>query len=262
MAVRPATVSKPLNIYQIKLDRAALDRLPTDTRRTVLLFGHVANEINTLNRLLIFSMRKQEDPIMALFGEARAATIARLLIGTTREGYIAVERHILKGKFGKTYLGYLEKEGQDQLANVKKHLSNMKLMAALRNGFAFHFPDHDQIDQAYARLSADLDLSIYSGTPRHSSCYLMSSLMVTRGMLDCVEPPKPDQAPALSDEAAMGRIVDDTLAKSADLNDFIESLLMTIVEREGLSPAAADKVLTVDTHESMKTFAIPPLLRS
>lgn len=48
MPIRPATVSMPLRIHQIKLDRVALDRMPEDARCNLFLFGHVSNEINTL----------------------------------------------------------------------------------------------------------------------------------------------------------------------------------------------------------------------
>lgn len=257
MPIRPATVSKPLTIHQIKLDRAALDRMPDDARRNLFLFGHVSNEINTLNRLLIFSIKPQPDPVRTAVAEARATTIARLLIGTTREGYLAVERAVLGSPFGRTYLPLLQPEGKDALSRVRKQLSDMKLLASIRNDFAFHLPNASQIDAAYARLPADLDLSIYSGPPRHSSMYTMSNLLMVRAMLDLA-----DESGSATDNQSMDRITVDLLAKSKDLNDFIEQLLTTIIDREGLSPGDATDVLTVDTHESMMTFAIPPLLRT
>lgn len=192
MPIRPTTVSKPLIIHQIKLDRAALDRMPEDARRNLFLFGHVSNEINTLNRLLIFSIKAQPDPVRTVFAEARAGTIARFLIGTTREGYLAVERAVLGSQFGRTYLPHLNAKGRETLDRVKKQLSDMKLLADIRNDFAFHLPDASQIDRAYARLPADLDLSIYSAEPRHSSLYAMSNLLMVRGILDLVDKAESD----------------------------------------------------------------------
>ena len=257
MPIRPSTVSKPLNILQIRFDRAALDRMPKDARRNLFLFGHVGNEINTLNRLLIFSIKDQPDPVRTAFAEARSVTIARLLIGTTFEGYLAVQRFVLGDKFGQTYLPYFNSMGNDALNRVKKQLRDMKLLAAIRNDFAFHLPDSDQIDDAYARLPADLELSFYSGSPRHSSLYAMSNLLMVRGMLDLA-----DETGTATDQQSMDRITKDILDKSKDLNDFIEQLLHTIIERDGLCPDNAKYVLTVDTHESVLTFAIPPLLRT
>jgi hypothetical protein len=60
----------------------------------------------------------------------------------------------------------------------------------------------------------------------------------------------------------MQAIIDDVLDKAAALNDFIEQLLITIIDREALSPGDEIEVLTVDTHESTMTFKIPPLLRT
>lgn len=261
MPLRPSTVSKPLNIYRIEINRTALDAIPADIRRNFLLFGHISNEINTLYRLLIFSMKEQTGDIMKLFGECRAGTIARLLIGMTREGYVAVENHVISQKFGHTYLPHMGPKGQEALRRVRKQLSDMKLMASIRNNLAFHLPYADQIDNAYRRIPGDSDMSIYSGTPRHSSLYGMSLNFMTQGMLDCV----PNTA-KLTPEEVMGQIVDDAIAKSNDLNNFIEHLLITIVEREKLSSTERlgkrEAALTVDTHQSMKTFAIPPLLRT
>lgn len=257
MPIRPTSVSKPLKIYEIRLDRAKLDRMPEDARRTLFLFGHVANEINTLNRLLIFSIKEQDDRIMGIFAEARGTSLARILIGTTCEGYRALQRFVLGQKFGQTYLPHLSGIGKQALEKVKRNLGNMKLLAAIRNDFAFHLPHPDQIADAYSGLPVDLELSILSGKPRHSSLYAMSSLLMTRGLLDLA---KTDDD--LSDEQLMHKIVDDALTKSGDLNDFIEHLLGTIVEQEALSPEDPNVILTVDGHQSMKTFTIPPLLRS
>jgi hypothetical protein len=254
MPIRPANVSKPLKIYQWALDKAALDAMPEDARRVFFLFGHIGNEINTLSRLLILSVEKQSDPILRVYSEARAATIARLLVGTTREGFLAVERRILGSLFNVTYIPYLEPEGQKALIKVKGHLGKMKLMADIRNGFSFHNPHDDQIDNAYRSLPRDEELSFYSGLPRHSSLYAMSNSLITQAMLDLVDDP--------DSEKSMQAIIDDVLDKAAAINDFIEQLLITIIDREALSPGDEKEVLTVDTHESTMTFKIPPLLRT
>ena len=254
MPIRPANVSKPLKIFKWVLDKAALDAMPDDARRVFFLFGHIGNEINTQSRLLIFSVEKQSDPILGVYSEARAATIARLLIGTTREGYLAVERRILGSRFNVTYVPHLKPEGQKALAKVKVHLGKMKLMADIRNGFSFHNPHDDQIDKAYSNFPSDVELSFYSGLPRHSSLYAMSNNLITRGMLDLVDDP--------SIEKSMQTIFDDVLDKATALNDLIEQLLITIMEREALSPGDEKEVLTVDGHELTMTFKIPPLLRT
>jgi hypothetical protein len=186
MPVRPASVSKPLKIYEIRLDRAAIDAMPPDARRNLFLFGHIANEINTLSRLLIFSVHKHDDRIVAMFGDARAASVLRLLIGTTREGYLAVERSILRSPFGKNYLPHLTPEGEGALKRVRANLGDISLLASIRNAYSFHLPEHTQLDNAYGKLPIDIDLSVYSGTVRHSSLNQMSHTLVVCGMLELV----------------------------------------------------------------------------
>ena len=258
MPIRPKEVSGPLPIHKIEIDKAALDALPADVRRNFLLFGHIGNEINTLYRLVIFSMQAEEHPVMKLFAECRGHTNARILIGTTHEGYLAVQKHILSQPFGQAYLPHMNRKGQAALKVVKRHLADTKLMASIRNNFAFHLPYQEQIDAAYTKLPADIDLSIYSGKPRHSSLYNASLVMMTQGMLDCADPDD-----KMTAEQAMSKIMDDAIKKSKALNDFIEALLLTIVDRENLSPKeTAEVVLTVDDHQSMISFRIPPLMRT
>ncbi len=152
MPIRPASVSKPLKIYEIKLDRAAINSMPPDARRNLFRFGHIANEINTLSRLLIISIHKYDDRIVAMFGDGRNASILRFLIGITKEGYLAVERAILSSPFGKNYLPHLSPEGVEALNKVKAHLGDMKLITGLRNDYSFHVPDNAELDHAYGRL--------------------------------------------------------------------------------------------------------------
>ena len=258
MPIRPKSVSPPLEIFKVKLDRAAIDQMPADARRNLFLFGHIGNEINTGYRLLSFStIKEQDDPIIAIYGDARAMTILRFLIGTVFEGYLAVDRSILRSPFGKNYLPHLKPKGANALKRVKAHLGNMQLIAGIRNAYSFHFPDHAQLDHAYGRLPADIDVAFYSGEARHSSLYEMSHRIMTCGMLELV--PGSD---TMTDHQIMAIIFEDVAQKSVALNSFLEQLFIVIVDRHNLSPEPVQVVTTVDTHHTVKTFKIPPLLRS
>jgi hypothetical protein len=256
MPVRPASVSKPLKIYEIKLDRAAIDQMPLDARRNLFLFGHIGNEINTLNRLVTFSIKKRDNPIEAMFGGARAATILRTLIGITVEGYRELDKMLRSDAFENDYKPRLKSEGIEALARVNVQRDKIELIKRLRDKYAFHLPNRTQLGQAYGKLPIDVDLHIFSGTTRHSSLYEMSHTLMLCGMLELV----PDSH-AMTDEAAMDVIVADAISKSVDLNDFIEHLLIVFVEQHDLAPEPIREVASIDSQESVTTFGIPPLLR-
>lgn len=260
MPIRPKHVSPPLKIFQIKLDRAAIDQMPPDARRNLFLFGHIANEINTGYRLLNFSIQSKltGDRIMDMFGDARAITMLRLLIGLTHEGYLAVQRSVLSSPFAKTYLPHLKPEGAEALNAFKGHLGNMKLMAGLRNAYAFHFiPETEQLDQAYGTIPIDIDMSVYSGEHRHSSLYEMSHRLALCGMLELV----PD-ANTMPDRLAMDVIINDVLDKSIVLSDFLEQVIIVLMNTHNLSTEPMAEVQSYDTVHTVNTFKIPPLLRS
>lgn len=129
----------------------------------------------------------------------------------------------------------------------------MKLITGLRNEYSFHVPDHAELDRAYGRLPIDIDVAAYSGQQRHSSLYQMSHALLMCGMLELV----PDSH-SMTDRVAMQVIVDDVLRKAADLNQFIEQLIIVILERHDLSPEPLEVVATVDSHHCRGAFESAP----
>ena len=110
---------------------------------------------------------------------------------------------------------------------------------------------------AYGKLPFDVDVAVYSGAERHLSLYQMSHNLLIGGMLELV----PDSH-AMTDNDAMDAIISDLLSKSIALNDFIEQLIIVLVERHNLSPEPMREVASIDTVEPVSTFAIPPLMRT
>ncbi len=85
----------------------------------------------------------------------------------------------------------------------------------------------------------------------------MSHSLMLCGMIELV----PDSH-SMTDGAAMNVIIGDVLQKSVALNNFIEHLIIVLAERHHLTPGAMEEVATIDTHDTINTFKIPPLLRS
>jgi hypothetical protein len=255
MPVRPKSVSKPLRIGRLNLIRGALDGMPDDARRLFFLFGHIANEINTLNRLTLFCVKPQSDAVLDEYSGSQIGVVLRLLIGKIHEGYRAVSDRILGSRFNATYIPYLKAEGREALARVKKEMNEWELLAAVRNGYSFHNPNDHQIDTAYAALPISTNLSILLGQSRHSYLFAMSNMLVTRAMFDMTQED--------DDVKAQSRIAKDVIDKGGHLFDLIEHLLFTMIERENLAQISMEKdVLVVDGVESMRTFKIPPVCRS
>jgi len=65
----------------------------------------------------------------------------------------------------------------------------------------------------------------------------------------------------MTNEQAIGVIIDDALDKSNALNDLIESLIEVVMRKHNLATDDSKEVATVDGIHSVKTFIIPPLLR-
>jgi hypothetical protein len=85
----------------------------------------------------------------------------------------------------------------------------------------------------------------------------MSHRLILCGMFELVP-----EAGTMPDRAVMDVIFEDVLEKTVVLSHFIENIIIVLVDRHNLSPQPLAEVATVDSHHTVNTFKIPPLLRS
>src|SRR5262249_47490732 len=137
---RPKPV--PDMLYRISTTKAKLAALPADVRCTLILCGHIANEITTLHRLLLFSMKSENNAVLDAYAGCQTWIYIRLLIGTVAEGLDVFQQRILGKPFGRTYLSALEKtrSGRAAIKNLKRIIGGTGLLRRLRNNHAFHHP--------------------------------------------------------------------------------------------------------------------------
>jgi hypothetical protein len=113
-----------LPIGRVVITKTSLGTLPEDARRIFLVAGHISNEVNTLHRLVIFSMRFGRGRVVDLVSLGRAWVIPRLLIGKTAEAYQFIGKRIRGQPFGKTYLDKLSPQGKESLKRLDLLLSS------------------------------------------------------------------------------------------------------------------------------------------
>jgi len=251
----PSLTFQPNTVYQFSTRKQALADLPEDARCILLLGGHIVNELTTLNRLLLFSMKVWNDPIENTYASVQYWTITRLIIGKVAEGLDVFQRRILGKPFGRTNLPLVEMrpEGAQAVVKLKMMLGDTGLLRRLRNHHTFHNPSDDLLTAAFAKLSETENWSMMAATSRHTVLFPMSNVVVTQALIDATG--KADIREAIE-------LIRDELLNAADaLILFFESLTIAISDANDLffgAPVAVKD--TRDLPDGLEV-RIPPLCR-
>jgi hypothetical protein len=257
--------STSVPVYCCPITRDALAKLPVKTRRVYLLAGHIANEINELHRLAIFSLKDRGNRIMNVIGHGRSWVILRVLIGKTFEGFEFVRESLKEtSDFYQQYLmpgvdtdgkeTGLEPEGQQAYAKVQARIDAKRgLLRAIRNNYTFHYELRSYLDVGFDGLDASWDTAMYSGgEKRHGAFHGASEHVVIRAMLS--EVGEGDLG------KAVGQLANEATDAAAELNDLMEGVMVAILKKHDLMEGGAGyEALRVSGLPRMLEFDIPPI---
>jgi hypothetical protein len=123
-----------MKIHRIKIPGATLFKIPEDDRLFFLGFGHLINELNTLHKLLLWSL---EAPATHEI-ESSAHFSQQLLLSRVLCGKLCEGKKFVQGK-GASYAQVVPLEAQQALSNLKKYFSQKNLICNVRNKFSFHY---------------------------------------------------------------------------------------------------------------------------
>ena len=172
-------------IYKFKSTKAALSALPDDVRCILMLGGHIVNELTTLHRLLLFSMKAWNDPIEDIYASVQYSTLIGLLVGKVAEGLEVFQSRILGKPFGRTYLPLVENVtgGREAVSSLRRMVGAKGLLRRLRNQHTFHNPSDEVLGAAFASLSESEDWSMLAGHSRHTVLFPMSYFVTAQAQI-------------------------------------------------------------------------------
>lgn len=229
--------------------------LPENVRNTLLVGGHVVNEITTLHRLLLFTMRRWPDSVEDEYAAVHYLTIIRLLIGKVAEGLELFQKRVLATPFGRTYRPLVERhpEGKQFVVRLTRLVGGGGLLRRLRNAHAFHNPTDQRLNEAFAGLEATENWSMLAGASRHTILFPMSQAVVTRALIDETE---------IADARQAVRAIRDDVLDAADaLIGFFEYLTIAIADEHELFLGQAKPVKDTSLLPVATEVKIPPLCR-
>jgi hypothetical protein len=114
-----------VEISRFSIPKARLAVLPPEVRYVLIVAGHIANEINTMSRVSLFSLKAEGNPVLDRIAIGRAWVALRVLIGKLAEGYETIKGHMLSPPFRVHLLKLLAEpeyqSGKDALDKLPIH---------------------------------------------------------------------------------------------------------------------------------------------
>jgi hypothetical protein len=174
--------SMPLSttVYRIATPKAKLAALGDAERRLLLVLGHAANQISTLQRLTLFSLGNEwPDEVSDRIAVGRANVTLRLLAGAVWETHLLISKRVEGDKTGAKYLTMLMDGGKECYARLKRERGGEvgELLAELRNDHAFHYPENKAIDEAFNEIPDGESMEVIVSENGDATFFQMSEIM-------------------------------------------------------------------------------------
>jgi len=234
-----------MKIYDIPISKKHLDSFPNDERLFFVQIGHLANELLTLNRLLLFvSNSPTTTQLETRAKNSQALLLIRLCCGKLFEGWQMLQSSYFGSQLSKQFDGWLDENGQKGLDKIKQYFSKQNLIKDIRDNFAFHYSSGDL--EAQLRVNEGTDtLNIYFGNAQGNSYYYFADVLVGRAMLRKVKGVEPQEA--------MNTLFENPISAIEWFLAFIHSCMIVLVEKYLGTTLDALETNTIEIQNAKKT---------
>lgn len=228
-----------IRVNKVAIPKEVLRGLTRKEREFFLLVGGLGNELNILNKLLLFSSTTVLPSQPENEGNAtQNMLLLKLLGGKLNEGWELIRKRFLSDVDLREYRGHLSPEGQKALEDLKSYFGKgTNLIKRIRKDFSFHFPIKDEIETGFEVTSEEDGFYIYVGEVNAHSLFFVSEVVTSRGLLEGVG--------ASDHRAAMFRLIDEVLRISSLFDDFIYAFMSVFVTSHTDSHTSQPVDLTV-----------------
>lgn len=129
-----------MELTKVELDREKLLALSPQEYTFFLSFGHHANEINAVTKLMYWAADGDEVDSPQEHGRQTMLTfLLRILAGKLFEGWRLLETTFLKRELAKTYFPLLDERVSRHLKHLKVYFGSKNATEVIRNQFGFHY---------------------------------------------------------------------------------------------------------------------------
>jgi len=181
-----------LDILRMDVGKDLLGKMAEEERCLFLALGHASNQVNALWKLVIVLTNGDEsDPVKQRLEGAQTQIFVRLTIGAMQEAWRLVEGRFLKRPLGREYLPLLDAPAAAVLDRLKKRFGKLNRLAVIRNNYAFHHPETDEVDAVFEKAAAeqgteDADWAIYFNKAPLNTFFFVSDFILVHGMANAL----------------------------------------------------------------------------
>jgi hypothetical protein len=179
-----------ITVLRIPVSKDLLRKMPEEERALLILLGYVANQINLLSKLVIFSSNRTPDGVEQALSAAQTQMLARLVIGVLNEGWELIRKRFLRSSIGRDYRPRLDAGGGAALAELQKTFGGSNIINKIRSNYAFHHPYNSDVNAAFETAANDPawdgEWNWFFSHSAYNSFYFPSDFIIMHGMLAAV----------------------------------------------------------------------------
>jgi hypothetical protein len=221
-----------MQIHRTKLPKQHLARLPEADRSLFLLLGHISNEINVLQKLMLM-LRRGDAPshLIDIVEAGQVMIVMRILIGKLHEAYRVFDQRVQGDPAIRERYGIRgDWSGRDLLRKLNARFKGGSLLTKIRQKIAFHYVDEDRLFEAsFQSLPDNEPWELYLHPTVANSFYYASELVAMKAALDLVEAePIAGQKP---DQTKLKVLFDETIAVAGIIMNLSHILMIEILEK-------------------------------
>lgn len=241
-------------IYRLALPKSKLAALGETERRLVLVMGHAANELSTLQRLVVFSLQPEwNDEVLDKIATGRANVLIRLLAGKAWETVELIRRRVQENRVAVSYVAKMTDEGRGAFDRIRKLWGQDEgaILPALRKFHAFHYPSNEAIDAAFDEIGDDEPLEAYlTDKGVDGTFFQMSELVFSVAATHVVK--------SGSFAERLDRVSRVVVDLTGDLVQFIQHFTGTVLEHASDALEAEAGIVRVDVL-TLEEISVPPV---
>jgi len=226
-------------VYTTDVAKEMLARIPDQERTFLLGIGHIANEVNVLQKLFYWASCSIGDhDLIRKAHTTQAITLAKVLAGKLSEAWVFLQKAFFASSLSKDWESKLQPDALEALKKLKKYFGRNNLVVNVRNRFAFHYSASD-IAAGFALPPDGESWQVIMSESNANSLYYVADLVANYAMLESISPGR--------HQTAIERLIDELISVARFFIEFaggcwIVATDMYLLREDGKMPVKEYKI--------------------
>jgi hypothetical protein len=236
-----------IQVIRIPVSKQSLQALSKDERVLLLLLGYVANQIMMMEKLIIFSIRKEPTELVEQqMTGVQTQMLLRLMIGVVNEAWQVITTRFNQNPISVVYRPLLDDGGQKALTALNQQFGSSNLLNRIRTHYAFHHPESDDVETAFQSAinnsDLDSDWNFYFAQHGFNSMFFISDIVIIHGIFK--ELGETDWA------AGQEKIMAQVVSAADNINEFAKAYIKAVWLKHFGQEMLSDRVIEI--HDAPK----------